>query len=188
MPKRPLTLLSALLCTLCVTAPAHAQASGLRLKSHSEGITLHAGESGLRLQFVSTTPIANQSAAGFDFTSTTSPRNSLRADWPLLAKGLHTTLGLSWSSESRNSMASSSRSSEMNAMPFMGLGWQGGLQQNSRWRLSAEVGTAFTGGSGCSGIPPSCSGAASGFRTYSSGSGLRLNPYVNFGATFRFDQ
>lgn len=181
---RPSPML-ALLCMLSLAAPAHAQ-SGLRLKEHSEGITLHAAENGLRLQFTRLAPEAAPAASGHKLDLST--RDSLRADWPLFSQNLHTTLGVSWNALSPRGGQSSSQASALNAVPFMGLGWQSALQSNSRWRLSAEIGTAFAAPRNCGGLVPACSAPANGFKPQSSGSGLRLNPYLNFGATFSFDQ
>ncbi|NSL54076.1 hypothetical protein [Uliginosibacterium aquaticum] len=182
-----LPFLVALLCLAGQALPAHAQATGLRLKHTPE--SQQAGESGLRLSFSSFSAAgevtAAQSSPLFDAASV---RNSLRADYPLLAKGVHTSVGVSWNDLSASTSGqASSRSSQLAAVPFLGLSWQSSQARQNRWSLSAEVGTALAGN--CSGMAPSCSGApTTGLNPSSSGSGLRLNPYVNFGATFRFDQ
>ncbi len=181
-----LPLLLALLCLTGLSLPAHAQATGLRLKASPD--PLQAGESSLRLRYTSLAVagdvLATQPAPLFEVPIT---RSSLRADWPVLVQGVHTSIGVSWNDIVATSGQASSRSSQLSATPFLGLGWQSSQSRQSRWSLSAEVGTALAGS--CSSTAPGCSGIQStGLNPNASGSGLKLNPYVNFGATFRFDQ
>lgn len=187
-----LPLLSTLFCLLAHAAPTHAQAAGLKLKSLSEGVTLHSTDSGLRLQYIGPASFAGEPSAGQSAAlnlSTPTLRNSLRADWLVPGQGLHTSLGVSWNAQGKSFAATSSLPSSLNPTPFMGLGWQPGAKQSSRWKLSAEIGTAFSGEKACPSIAVHCnSGPGNGFNLQSNGSGLRLNPYVNFGATFSFDQ
>lgn len=185
-----LDLLAALLCSSALTAQA--EGTGLRLKEYSEGITLHAVENGLKLRFVPlaqgslSIPATEQSVPAFDTSGTVSTHSMLRADWPVFGPGLRTSLGLNWNSQT--SVFSTPGIKPFEATPFFGLGWESGNRDASRWRLSAEVGAAFASGKPCyllSGCPGN---RLTGLNPYGSGSGLRLNPYVNFGATFTFGQ
>lgn len=165
---------------------AHAEAGGLRLKDHIEGITLPAPGSGLKLHFVPAPRRAAPPAlAASSLNETVVQRNSLRADWQWAGKSLHTTLGLDWSDITHQAGTHDYTSSD--AIPFFGLGWDSGSSK-SRWRLSAEIGTAFAAGQPCNALVGCASLRSSGLNPYSTGSGLRLNPYVNFGATYTFSQ
>jgi hypothetical protein len=182
-----LSLLAALLCSTALTAQA--EGNGLRLKEYSEGITLHSVENGLRLQFVpspwgTNAPAAEQSTPAFE-AGTSKARSMLRADWPVFGFGLHTSLGLDWSNPTKPSSAIDVKA--LGAMPFLGLGWESGADA-SRWKLSAEIGTAFASGQPCNALVGCPRSRLTGLNPYGYGSGLRLNPYVNFGATFTFGQ
>lgn len=177
-----------LLAALLATSPflAHAEAGGLRLKEHSKGITLNAVENGLKLQFVpapAQVPSAEQSGLSLGERA---GRSTLRAEMASFAPGLHTTFGLDWTSITGRTDPSLNT---LEATPFLGLGWQSGARESSRWHLSAEVGTAFSAGQPCNPLV-GCSATQprTGLNPYASGSGLRLNPYVNFGATYTFGQ
>ncbi len=171
---------------------AQAEGSGLRLKEYSEGITLQSSENGLKLRFVpapaeqaSPAPGVEQSSSAAD-PGQTRARSILRADWPVFNSGLHTSLGLDWSNTA-GTTGNTNRA--LDAMPLFGLGWETGSRRASNWKLSAEVGTAFVSGLPCNplvGCP--LSNSPTGLNPYGYGSGLRLNPYVNFGATFTFGQ
>ncbi len=189
MRSRRLLLLAALLCQAALNA--HAEGSGLRLKEYTEGITLPTMENGLKLRFVpapteATSPIPSaEQSAGFADAAPPRNRSMFRADWPVGA-GLHTSLGLDWSA-SAGQTGSGNRT--LDPMPLFGLGWESASGTPSRWKLSAEIGTAFVSGQPCNaliGCP--ANRAAAGLNPYGYGSGLRLNPYVNFGATFSFGQ
>lgn len=162
--------------------PARAQATGLLLKEYSEGITLHSTASGLRLNFKQLELNSLETPANHSSSSASVFRNELRADWPLSRNGLQTSLGLSWSGKGFSSERSLSHG--IAAKTFFGLDWYPGLQKHQRWSLSAEMGTALSNSSACSTILSYCT--PSGLNPQFSGSGLRLNPYLNFGATYRF--
>lgn len=189
MRARSLSFLAALLCLTVHTAQA--EGTGLRLKEYSEGLTLQAAENGLKLRFVPAAPEQASPAPGAEQSgsiseaSLTRSRNMLRADWPVFSSGLHTSVGLDWS----NTAGLTGSAGRPDAMPLFGLGWETGSRRASSWKLSAEVGTAFVSGLPCNplvGCP--ASSTPTGLNPYGYGSGLRLNPYVNFGATFTFGQ
>lgn len=179
----PRVLLAALLVTSA--SLAHAEAGGLRLKEHNEGISLNAVENGLKLQFVpapAQPPQTEQSGPALDERV---GRSTLRAEMDSFAPGLHTTFGLDWNAVNGNTAPSLNA---FDATPFLGLGWQSSSRDSRRWRLSAEVGTAFTAGQPCNPLVGCAAAPRTGLNPYSPGSGLRLNPYVNFGATYTFGQ
>jgi hypothetical protein len=155
---------------------AQAQPSGLQLlKGRSEGLMLKAEEPGFRLRFTET-PAQLQ-----DVLSAQTTRQTLSAEWSLPVQGLYSSAGLSWSQTSAPGSAASSS--------FLALGWQGSLAPQSRWIFSADVGTAVSSEGKCAGIGQACLHARPlGINPDSRGNGLHLNPYVSFGATYRFGQ
>ncbi|GAB2885387.1 hypothetical protein GCM10027046_12270 [Uliginosibacterium flavum] len=173
-------LLSSTLACLIAIAPAYAQPSGLRLQGHAEGFALRETDSGLRLRFSSETAPVSISAA----ESSPLTRNTLRADWPVFGYGMHTSLGLSWSApDAGNTFSNTS----VAPSSFMGFGWRSESIRNSGWKLSAELGTNVSGGSGCAGTGAACPPLRpQGLSGDAGGNGLRLTPYINFGATINY--
>lgn len=174
------TLLSSTLACLVAIAPAYAQPSGLRLQGHAEGFALRETDSGLRLRFSSETAPTSITAAE------TGPltRNTLRADWPVFGYGLHTSLGLSWSAQEASNTFSSTAVAPSS---FLGFGWRGEPLSNSGWKLSAELGANVSGSNGCAGSSAACPPMRpQGLSGDAGGNGLRLNPYINFGATINY--
>jgi hypothetical protein len=178
------------LASLLAGQVAFAQPSGLRLdNTNTKGIVLRDTENGLRLR-LSSDPVAlpvnpwgNESPNAQDGS-----RNTLRADWPLLDMGIHTSLGLSWDS-GRNGVSGKSLG---NTSTFVGLGWDSEPSRSSRWALSAQVGThlgSSNSSGGCKSFLLSCNTAQPlGLSGNAMGNGLRLTPYVSFGATYSFDR
>lgn len=186
MKTGSLTLCAVVLASVLAGPAALAQPSGLRLDGGSSGIILRDTESGLHLSF-SARP-APATTTWWNATDTTLPqdgsRNTLSADLPL-DLGLHTSLGLSW--DSGNSVTGKTAGSTPS--PFFGLGWNSEPSRSTRWALSAEVGTHLTGASTCKGVLLSCGAVQpAGLSGNAMGNGLRLTPYVSFGATYSFDR
>lgn len=162
--------------------PAHAQATGLLLKKYQEGITLHSTNNGLRLNFKQLELNSLETPSNHSSSSASIFRNELRANWPLSSSGLQTSLGLSWSGDGFSSARGLSHG--IAAKTFFGLDWYPGQKKHPRWSLSAEMGTALSNSGACNATLSYCT--PSGLNPQFSGSGLRLNPYLNFGATYRF--
>lgn len=174
------TLLSSTLACLVAIAPAYAQPSGLRLQGHAEGFALRETDSGLRLRFSSETTPGSLSTA----ETTPLTRNTLRADWPVFGYGLHTSLGLSWSAQDAGSALSSTSAAPSS---FLGFGWRGEPLRNTGWKLSAELGANVSGSAGCAGTSAACPPMRpQGLSGDAGGNGLRLNPFINFGATINY--
>lgn len=178
-------LCAATLVSLLAGQTVLAQPSGLRLDGSARGIVLRDTENGLRLSF-SSHPTTSDSWWNTDAASQDGSHNTLSADWPL-DLGVHTSLGLSWDT------ARSGTAGKTTASPpatFFGLGWNSEPSRSTRWALSAEVGTHLTAGSNsCRSILMSCVAAQpAGLSGNAMGSGLRLTPYVSFGATYSFDR
>lgn len=174
------TLLSSILACLIVISPAYAQPSGLRLQGHAEGFALRETDKGLRLRFSTETTPASLAAADPGPLA----RNTLRADWPVFGYGLHTSLGLSWNAQDSGNAFSSTAVAPSS---FLGFGWRGEPFRNSGWKLSAELGANLSGGSGCAGSTAACPPLRpQGLSGDAGGNGLRLNPYINFGATINY--
>lgn len=171
--------LSTFLACLMAVTPVHAQPSGLRLQGNAEGFTLRESDNGLRLRFsAETAPTSIQSSSALT-------RNTLRADWPVFGYGLRTSLGLSWSAAEMSTQYTTRSSTEPTT--FLGFGWRGEPIRNSGWKLSAEMGASVSGSRGCSSIGPACPIThPQGLSGDAGGNGLRLNPYINFGATLNY--
>ncbi|PAS97800.1 MAG: hypothetical protein CGU28_03400 [Candidatus Dactylopiibacterium carminicum] len=179
--SRPLPLLLRLLAALGLSAAtlmAQAQPSGLLLfKGHGEGLSLKREEPGFRLRFTQEPATASTPAA----LPAEVPLQSLSAEWALPMQGFYGSTGLSWTGK-RNLADNGSISSS-----HFALGWQGSFLPSSNWSFSAGVGTALSAGSKCAGIGQACQTPGSlGLNPEARGSGLHLNPYVSFGATYRF--
>ena len=173
-------LLSSTLACLIAIAPAYAQPSGLRWQGNAEGFALRESDNGLHLRFSSETAPNSSNAA----ETTPLTRNTLRADWPVFGYGLHTSLGLSWSTQEAGNAFSSTTAAPSS---FLGFGWRGEPIRNSGWKLSAELGTNVSGGNGCAGSSAACPPMRpQGLSGDAGGNGLRLTPYINFGATLNY--
>ena len=181
MTTPAIRLCSAALASLLAAAPALAQPSGLRLGGGNEGFSLRGTDNGLHLRLSTlTTPDSTSAPVG------EAGRQTLRADWPVFGYGLRTSLGLSWNAAGRSGL---SGTSDLAPSTFLGFGWRGEPVRNSRWSLSAEVGTSLASGTACHGSSMSCAmPRAQGLSGEASGNGLRLSPYVSFGATWSFDR
>jgi hypothetical protein len=177
------------LASLLAGQVAFAQPSGLRLDSAStRGIVLRDTENGLRLRFSTDSSSSPANPWGNEnLNAQDSSHNTLRADWPLLDMGIHTSLGLSWDS-GRTGVPGKSLGSTPST--FVGLGWDSEPSRSSRWALSAQVGTHLgSNNSGCKSFLLSCNTAQPlGLSGNAMGNGLRLTPYVSFGATYSFDR
>lgn len=178
-----------LVCLLAGTA-AFAQPSGLLFDGGKEGFTLRDTDNGLRLHFTSQPKSGTAKESIPDSTSkfTVPTHNTLRAEWaiPYQNIGLHTSLGLSWDSDKPVSFTGRATT----PTTFLGLGWSSAPSRTSRWSLSAELGTSLSNSTyGCFGVVQSCASQRPlGLSGDAAGSGLRLNPYVSFGATYSFDR
>ena len=186
MKKSAAAVLNASLACLVAAAPAYAQPSGLRLQGHAEGFALRESDNGLRLHFTSTNPLNNAALATPGTAKASPTRNTLRADWPVFGYGLQTSLGLSWNTPETSSRSFST--AQISPTTFLGFGWHGEPFQNSGWKFSAEFGTSLSNGaSSCTGITSLCpTSQPQGLRSDASGNGLRLTPYVSFGATLSY--
>ncbi|MDQ7988221.1 MAG: hypothetical protein REI09_01195 [Candidatus Dactylopiibacterium sp.] len=176
-------ILPALLFALTALT-AQAEGGGLRLPDLAGGsLSDSPAERGLRLRFLAPAHSlpADTLTPGREFGASYG-RSSLRADWPVLGEGFRTVLGLSWASPARPTQ---SAPTALDITPFISLGWTTSNVAQRGWHLNAEVGTAI-GGQRCA--FSGCKDTFTGFDPHSSGSGLRLNPYVNFGATFTFGE
>ncbi len=177
------------LASLLASPVAFAQPSGLRLDSAStRGIVLRDTENGLQLRLTTDSGASPANPWGNEgLNAQDGSRNTLRADWPLLDMGIHTSLGLSWDS----GRAGVSGKSLGTPSTFVGLGWDSEPSRSSRWALSAQVGTHLGSNSngGCKSFLLSCNTAQPlGLSGNAVGNGLRLTPYVSFGATYSFDR
>ena len=179
------------LASLLAGQVAFAQPSGLRLDSTStRGIVLRDTENGLQLRLSSDPLVSPANPWGNeDLNTQNGSHNTLRADWPLLDMGIHTSLGLSWDS---GSTGVSGKTLGSTPSTFVGLGWDSEPSRSSRWALSAQVGTHLgsnNSGSGCKSFLLSCTTTQPlGLSGNAVGNGLRLTPYVSFGATYSFDR
>lgn len=186
MKTRSLTLCAVVLASVMAGPAALAQPSGLRLAGGSKGIVLRDTESGLHLSFSAQAVPAT--TTWWNATDTPTPqdsnRNTLSADLPL-DLGLHTSLGLSWDSGS----IGAGKTANSAPSPFFGLGWNSEPSRSTRWALSATVGTHLTSAGTCKGALWSCGAVQpAGLSGNAMGNGLRLTPYVSFGATYSFDR
>jgi len=184
--KAAAAFLNTSLACLVATTPAYAQPSGLRLQGNAEGFTLRGSDNGLRLRFTSTNPLHDTTAlAASDPARNSLTRNTVRADWPIFGYGLRTSLGLSWSTPEAGNRSFSRE--QMAPTTFLGFGWRSESFQSSGWKFSAELGTNLSGRNTCTGITSVClTPQPQGLNGEASGNGLRLNPYVSFGATLNY--
>lgn len=169
------TLAHIALATSLLTQPVFAQPSGLLLQSNgATGLSLGDADSRLHFRF-KTEPVSASTLAD----TQKSLRSTIQADWPVIGFGLRTAIGLSWTSPDLNASTVTT--------PFLGLGWRSEPTRNSGWRLSAEMGTNLFNNSHCDTASLGCAALpAPGLNSDSAGSGLRLSPYLNFGASYRY--
>lgn len=168
----------ALIALLFLAAqPLWAQPSGLRLQPGApEGLSLRGHEEGLKLRFVSV-PVVDQSAP----SGAAAPlmRSTLAADWLLSGDGLSTSLGMSWNS-------TTGQLSFGTPATFVGLGWKGMVAHDSQLSVSAELGARYANTTCMLPLAGCDSTRTSAFSSDAGGSGLRLSPYISFGATLRY--
>jgi hypothetical protein len=187
--KSAFVLMTAAITCMAGSLVALAQPSGLRLEKSSEGFILRDTDSnGLRLRLTSLPTAVSPKATDDTVASIVPGHQTLRADWSVLGPGLHTSLGLSWDNGRQINLTSKTLATTPTT--FMGFGWDSLPSRSSRWSLSAEVGTNLSGSYGCFGtIIQSCTKTHPlGLSGDAVGSGLRLNPYISFGATYSFDR
>lgn len=178
-------LWSTTLACMLAGAPAFAQPSGLRLTEGNEGLSLRGADNGLHLRF-STQKLPATSMSDLPQESPSLTRSTLRADWPVFGYGLRTSLGLAW--DTGSTARFSSQAAAPTPTPFVGFGWRSEPAHDSRWSLSAEVGTSV-GHNRCNGMILNCAAVPPlGMSGDAGGNGLRLAPYVSFGATYSFDR
>jgi hypothetical protein len=197
MKKSDFLLLTVALALSTGSLATLAQPSGLRLDKSYEGFALPnsqeasreaATDSGLYLRF---TKLPQATLVDQDNKSTSldlPARSMLRADWSMLSPGVHTSLGLSWNNDQQ--IVPTGKGLSTSPTTFLGFGWDSLPSRSSRWSLSAEVGTNLSGSYGCFGaIAQGCTPAKPlGMSGEAVGNGLRLNPYISFGATYSFDR
>lgn len=122
-------------------------------------------------------------------TQSTAKLSWMAATWRPFGDGLRTSLGMVWRDAPGKSFDLSERNVGENewfgrpSTPFIGLGWSGAISQGSRLQLSAEFGTMVLGAGECK--TSGCT-TVSGLRLGSESGGMRFNPYVSFGASYRY--
>ncbi|MEC5397033.1 hypothetical protein [Uliginosibacterium sp. H1] len=112
----------------------------------------------------------------------------LAASWKPFGEGLRTSLGMVWRDRQEHLYRAPGESDLFGRLstPYVGVGWSGAVTENSRWRLSAEMGTMLLGSGNCSADVSCLSVPSVGLKPDSQGGGMRFNPYVTFGATFSY--
>jgi len=176
-----------------LTGPmAYAQPSGLRLDGNStSGFTLRDTGNGLHLEF---STYAVPTLTPFNVSPTqnswTASHNTLSAKWSMLESGeIHTSLGLVWDADRSSAGTFSEAQGSGLSRTFLGLSWDSKATSESRWALTAQVGTNLFLNKNCSEAFHSCGNSGSfGLTANPLGDGLHLNPYISFGATYSFDR
>lgn len=192
--NRPVRYLCSFICLIStLTGPlAYAQQSGLRLEGSSpSGFVLRDSGNGLHLEF---STYAVPTLTPFNVSPTqnswTASHNTLSANWSVLdSDEIHTSLGLVWDSNRNSAGTFSEAQGSGLSRSFLGLSWDSKATSESRWALSAQVGTNLFHNKNCSDAFHACSSSGSfGLTANPLGDGLHLNPYISFGATYSFDR
>ncbi|MDQ8024237.1 MAG: hypothetical protein REI94_20520 [Moraxellaceae bacterium] len=112
----------------------------------------------------------------------------LAASWRPFGDGLRTSLGMIWRDPQQQYSRAPGESELFGRLstPYVGIGWSGAVTDDSRWLLSAEMGTMLLGSGSCSGGVSCLNLPSVGLRPDSQGGGMRFNPYVTFGARFSY--